>query len=129
MTDSVAGSRERIAIRACDYSSASTSSDEGVMAQLARRLKASADGLAGSATYEFRRSPGSAVSAMDSYDNVISPTSGWWNRLMPVRCWRTSCSAHSVRNRSLRVDSSPCLLYTSDAADEEDSVDLGGRRI
>eukprot|EP00658_Telonema_sp_P-2_P044290 TRINITY_DN32150_c0_g1_i1.p1 TRINITY_DN32150_c0_g1~~TRINITY_DN32150_c0_g1_i1.p1 ORF type:complete len:143 (-),score=37.15 TRINITY_DN32150_c0_g1_i1:37-465(-) len=25
--------------------------------------------------------------------------------------------------------SSTCLLYTSDAADEEDSVDLGGRRI
>eukprot|EP00658_Telonema_sp_P-2_P063106 TRINITY_DN51806_c0_g1_i1.p2 TRINITY_DN51806_c0_g1~~TRINITY_DN51806_c0_g1_i1.p2 ORF type:complete len:150 (-),score=20.30 TRINITY_DN51806_c0_g1_i1:66-515(-) len=25
--------------------------------------------------------------------------------------------------------SSACLLYTSDAADEEDSVDLGGRRI
>ena len=24
---------------------------------------------------------------------------------------------------------SACLLYTSDAADEEDSVDLGGRRI
>ena len=23
----------------------------------------------------------------------------------------------------------PCLLYTSDAADEEDSVDIGGRRI
>ena len=23
----------------------------------------------------------------------------------------------------------PCLLYTSDAADEEDSVDLGGRGI
>ncbi len=23
----------------------------------------------------------------------------------------------------------PCLLYTSDAADEEDSVDLGGRRL
>src|SRR5664279_5562142 len=26
-------------------------------------------------------------------------------------------------------DSMTCLLYTSDAADEEDSVDLGGRRI
>ena len=25
--------------------------------------------------------------------------------------------------------SGSCLLYTSDAADEEDSVDLGGRRI
>ena len=28
-----------------------------------------------------------------------------------------------------KPQSSPCLLYTSDAADEEDSVDLGGRRI
>src|SRR5674536_53818 len=27
------------------------------------------------------------------------------------------------------VQVSPCLLYTSDAADEEDSVDLGCRRI
>src|SRR5665648_490033 len=27
------------------------------------------------------------------------------------------------------VESESCLLYTSDAADEEDSVDLGGRRI
>src|SRR5665648_192327 len=30
---------------------------------------------------------------------------------------------------TLRITSCPCLLYTSDAADEEDSVDLGGRRI
>ena len=30
---------------------------------------------------------------------------------------------------SLKVLCSICLLYTSDAADEEDSVDLGGRRI
>src|SRR5665648_1254387 len=28
-----------------------------------------------------------------------------------------------------RVWDKVCLLYTSDAADEEDSVDLGGRRI
>src|SRR5664279_6531094 len=28
-----------------------------------------------------------------------------------------------------RASDSGCLLYTSDAADEEDSVDLGGRRI
>src|SRR5664280_3801774 len=27
------------------------------------------------------------------------------------------------------VQENGCLLYTSDAADEEDSVDLGGRRI
>src|SRR5674536_399971 len=29
----------------------------------------------------------------------------------------------------LGVEANLCLLYTSDAADEEDSVDLGGRRI
>ena len=28
-----------------------------------------------------------------------------------------------------RGDTGPCLLYTSDAADERSSVDLGGRRI
>eukprot|EP00656_Telonema_subtile_P020980 TRINITY_DN2202_c0_g1_i1.p1 TRINITY_DN2202_c0_g1~~TRINITY_DN2202_c0_g1_i1.p1 ORF type:complete len:106 (+),score=24.11 TRINITY_DN2202_c0_g1_i1:348-665(+) len=31
-------------------------------------------------------------------------------------------SAHNITTNT-------CLLYTSDAADEEDSVDLGGRRI
>ena len=33
------------------------------------------------------------------------------------------------RNVKLSEAPSFCLLYTSDAADEEDSVDLGGRRI
>src|SRR5674536_120324 len=32
-------------------------------------------------------------------------------------------------NRRKLVNYTTCLLYTSDAADEEDSVDLGGRRI
>src|SRR5674536_152175 len=31
--------------------------------------------------------------------------------------------------RETRAETKRCLLYTSDAADEEDSVDLGGRRI
>src|SRR5665648_219563 len=34
-----------------------------------------------------------------------------------------------VKNSDLRKTLNVCLLYTSDAADEEDSVDLGGRRI
>src|SRR5674536_380215 len=33
------------------------------------------------------------------------------------------------RGISERVVYAICILYTSDAADEEDSVDLGGRRI
>ena len=36
--------------------------------------------------------------------------------------WRCPASPPAHRN-------SPCLLYTSDAADERSSVDLGGRRI
>ena len=37
----------------------------------------------------------------------------------------------SVHNDDEIIDylSDPCLLYTSDAADERSSVDLGGRRI
>ena len=33
------------------------------------------------------------------------------------------------RGRETHLEHMPCLLYTSDAADERSSVDLGGRRI
>src|SRR5664279_5618803 len=42
--------------------------------------------------------------------------------------WADSSSWDGEISR-LQADGYPCLLYTSDAADEEDSVDLGGRRI
>ena len=35
----------------------------------------------------------------------------------------------AIQGGVLQGDVKDCLLYTSDAADEEDSVDLGGRRI
>ena len=34
-----------------------------------------------------------------------------------------------IKNGNYRMSYSGCLLYTSDAADERSSVDLGGRRI
>src|SRR5664280_1537938 len=37
--------------------------------------------------------------------------------------------AKAFQDRINDAESKVCLLYTSDAADEEDSVDLGGRRI
>src|SRR5678816_994559 len=45
-----------------------------------------------------------------------------------------SSDACQTRSKALDMSSattqdSPCLLYTSDAADERSSVDLGGRRI
>src|SRR5664279_6518829 len=56
-----------------------------------------------------------------------------WNAT--VSGWRCSVAAPAVSGRRLTrrwllaVSLFSCLLYTSDAADEEDSVDLGGRRI
>eukprot|EP00658_Telonema_sp_P-2_P073369 TRINITY_DN6241_c0_g1_i9.p1 TRINITY_DN6241_c0_g1~~TRINITY_DN6241_c0_g1_i9.p1 ORF type:complete len:164 (-),score=34.32 TRINITY_DN6241_c0_g1_i9:61-552(-) len=39
-------------------------------------------------------------------------------------------TSHRQTNKPISFDpAGTCLLYTSDAADEEDSVDLGGRRI
>ena len=35
----------------------------------------------------------------------------------------------SKKERESPIESFSCLLYTSDAADERSSVDLGGRRI
>ena len=43
-------------------------------------------------------------------------------------CWKAHASVSSEHSRKVSL-SSPCLLYTSDAADERSSVDLGGRRI
>ena len=37
--------------------------------------------------------------------------------------------AQSTRYAWLTINMNSCLLYTSDAADERSSVDLGGRRI
>src|SRR5665648_951380 len=46
--------------------------------------------------------------------------------------WIAPCCIFRTRNNTIgrnHFKRSTCLLYTSDAADEEDSVDLGGRRI
>eukprot|EP00658_Telonema_sp_P-2_P036580 TRINITY_DN2642_c0_g1_i4.p1 TRINITY_DN2642_c0_g1~~TRINITY_DN2642_c0_g1_i4.p1 ORF type:complete len:125 (-),score=17.46 TRINITY_DN2642_c0_g1_i4:15-389(-) len=58
--------------------------------------------------------------------------------ILRVQCHQLICSLHPLdRPQELPTQRPPllmpqlggCLLYTSDAADEEDSVDLGGRRI
>ena len=46
-------------------------------------------------------------------------------KLMPMS--RACATANQVKHSANRPNS--CLLYTSDAADERSSVDLGGRRI
>ena len=41
----------------------------------------------------------------------------------------TAASLSDLASYKMEAYTYICLLYTSDAADEEDSVDLGGRRI
>ena len=49
---------------------------------------------------------------------------------LPVLCQQSVSTLPSRRNAQQDVGLPPgCLLYTSDAADELDGVDLGGRRI
>ena len=50
-------------------------------------------------------------------------------RFEPVQDDSNMDSPHSNTNTPLLVPTQTCLLYTSDAADERSSVDLGGRRI
>ena len=43
-----------------------------------------------------------------------------------IRAWCVNSGNEMITAKEVSLI---CLLYTSDAADEEDSVDLGGRRI
>src|SRR5664279_6320492 len=47
--------------------------------------------------------------------------------LSEIRDFDSIDNAPEEKERGITINT--CLLYTSDAADEEDSVDLGGRRI
>ena len=51
---------------------------------------------------------------------LVSATSGNWR----IGSWKNACRPASRMSRL-----TTCLLYTSDAAEERSSVDLGGRRI
>eukprot|EP00656_Telonema_subtile_P049005 TRINITY_DN6001_c0_g1_i2.p1 TRINITY_DN6001_c0_g1~~TRINITY_DN6001_c0_g1_i2.p1 ORF type:complete len:103 (+),score=18.06 TRINITY_DN6001_c0_g1_i2:102-410(+) len=79
-----------------------------------------------------RRVRGLIQSAMVSANTLIlvALAVGASQALVPVNIYSMGhcpCSAQFAVNFNRTIWS--CLLYTSDAADEEDSVDLGGRRI
>ena len=50
-------------------------------------------------------------------------------RLDTSATWKLFSRSHFFQKGDLRDSCRSCLLYTSDAADERSSVDLGGRRI
>eukprot|EP00658_Telonema_sp_P-2_P068279 TRINITY_DN57223_c0_g1_i1.p1 TRINITY_DN57223_c0_g1~~TRINITY_DN57223_c0_g1_i1.p1 ORF type:complete len:178 (-),score=12.13 TRINITY_DN57223_c0_g1_i1:109-642(-) len=73
----------------------------------------------------YHCTPPSTRSAGGDHETLQNALVAYW--LPP---WISSCDECPLRScyvPVLCVDT--CLLYTSDAADEEDSVDLGGRRI
>ena len=66
-------------------------------------------------------------------DSVVSAARGWPGRCskqFPDKKWRMGHQVFPPENTCRHNSrSNHCLLYTSDAADERSSVDLGGRRI
>src|SRR5665648_1285596 len=86
----------------------------------------------------IRRPPRSTLSSSSAASDVYKRQSSH-SAQTPVMMVTDFSSAKSIRTIQPSLSSIPkhgiskplgvCLLYTSDAADEEDSVDLGGRSI
>ena len=66
------------------------------------------------------RGLGDVYKRQAEYRRILGQVGGWSGRI------RNSMIAQVRRFRLMRRS---CLLYTSDAADEGSSVDLGGRRL
>src|SRR5674536_40690 len=59
----------------------------------------------------------------------VAPSASAASRFVVGTWARTSREIAEMIGKIITSNTTACLLYTSDAADEEDSVDLGGRRI
>src|SRR5674536_371783 len=76
------------------------------------------------------REVGRDTAGQDVDSSATIMTSGWCRYTTSlISLIRSMASRFSRPPKRLVTHSPSCLLYTSDAADEEDSVDLGGRRI
>ena len=65
------------------------------------------------------------------YPNTTNAFNDWYAGKMSGEIWGYTSLGIAKTDEEMKehLASLPCLLYTSDAADEEDSVDHGGRRI
>src|SRR5665648_1074726 len=104
------GSHPEYATAECDdvrqlvaYDKAGERIVEGLVAEAQQRIVD--EGIVGE-IYVFKNNTDSAGNSYGCHENYLVGRAGEFQRLSDI-----------------------CLLYTSDAADEEDSVDLGGRRI
>src|SRR5664280_3720604 len=78
----------------------------------------------------LRRDPAAAALADFGPPYVVKDDGLAAGKGVVVTTDRDAALAHAARRPRVVVEQYlACLLYTSDAADEEDSVDLGGRRI
>src|SRR5678815_3435279 len=72
-----------------------------------------------------RKPPGKLLPSAHAVDREFKVISALYKVGFPVARPHVLCEDESVIGTMFYV----CLLYTSDAADERSSVDLGGRRI
>mgnify|MGYP003376560568 CR=1 FL=1 len=93
-----------------------------------KRSSTSATSSTGPSTPSVSRArPGCTICPGSTARKSTRPTAGA-RSVSGARTASTVCSAHRLLAKRTMSDDI-CLLYTSDAADERSSVDLGGRRI
>src|SRR5665648_809171 len=73
-----------------------------------------------------------AISLLQTGEGALNETTSILQRMRELAVQGSSDTLNSNDRGQIQKEMDQlvaCLLYTSDAADEEDSVDLGGRRI
>src|SRR5664280_3012112 len=89
----------------------------------------------GSPAARKRHEPTATIGSHGTSGTLNGRFASGWVRRSTITPAATIAKANSVPMlvrstiSSMLAKLANCLLYTSDAADEEDSVDLGGRRI
>src|SRR5678815_3332324 len=76
-----------------------------------------------------RKPPGKLLPSAHAVEREYRVIKALSERQFPVARPHVLCEDESVIGTAFYVMDYVCLLYTSDAADERSSVDLGGRRI
>src|SRR5665648_1097934 len=73
--------------------------------------------------------PSALQAAMSNKPAVVAVMKNWNRFQSDPNAYISQMKLFTDTYKKYSKVSTSCLLYTSDAADEEDSVDLGGRRI
>src|SRR5678816_2609908 len=106
-----------------------TTTSESVVARTASPISAVAALAAASGAIPFSSTKRKMFSSTTIASSMTTPTISTSASIVTLFSVKPSGHMHANVAMTDAGMATPCLLYTSDAADERSSVDLGGRRI